>query len=177
MDGETVVTQEHKGHDSRAVANRFVELALQRGKIITIMEVVKYVYLAHGWFMGFNGHNRPLISHKVEAWRLGPVVPEVYREFRKQGIVMSALAGKSPGDPYKIDFTKADDEKVVIDSVYDSYSKIPILEISAATHKEDTPWADIVKTKGMFSEIPNDLIGKYYKKRIDERERRIGKNQ
>ena len=160
------------GYDSRAVANRFVELALKRGKTITIMEIVKYVYLAHGWFMGFHGSDRPLISHKVEAWQLGPVIPEVYREFRPQGIIMRGLAGKSPGKPYRIDFTKAKDEGVVIDSVYDSYSKIPILEISAATHAKGTPWADIMNTEGMFAEIPNTLIAKYYGGRVEARKRR-----
>lgn len=53
------------GHDSRAVANRLIEMADERGISLTIVHLVKLVYFAHGWHLGL--FHRPLIRHAVQA--------------------------------------------------------------------------------------------------------------
>ena len=151
-----------QGYDSRAVANHFVELAAEKGERLTIMQVVKLVYLAHGWFLGFYPKT-PLISHDVEAWRLGPVVREVYKAFRPQGVIMSrhAIDGKKP---YRADFSE--DALEIIDSVFEEYTNISVFALSAITHKPGTPWSVIYERDGLFAPIPDELIGEYYQQRI-----------
>ena len=152
------------GHDSRAVANRFVELAESQGKPVTIMQLVKLVYLAHGWHLGFTD-GKPLICHQVEAWKHGPVVRQVYNAFRPQGIVVfhPALQEKAPHDPYVAGFGSRGIG--VIEDVYQAYSKLSAFTLSALTHEPGTPW-DQVKNNGYYAAIPNDIITKYYKDKM-----------
>ena len=154
------------GHDSRAVANRFVELAQGAGKPVTIMQLVKWVYLAHGWHLGFND-GKPLICHDVEAWMHGPVVPEVYNAFRPQGVVISrpALREYPPRKPYTSGFSPEEDK--LIGDVFRAYSKLAVFALSALTHEPGTPW-DQVRGDGYYAPIPNEIIAEYYKKKVEE---------
>ena len=151
-----------KGRDSRAVANCFVKLAAAAKKPLTIMPLVKYVYLAHGWHLGY--HGEPLIFHAVEAWRHGPVVPEVYSAFRPRGLVVSgpAIKPNPPFGAYDADFS--DTEREIIEQVFDAYSPLHPFVISELTHEPGTPW-DQVKDKGFYAAIPNDIIRAYYRKK------------
>lgn len=53
-------------HDARAVANYMLAVAEKKGMTLTPMQVLKLVYLAHGWSLAWFG--RPLIRDDVEAW-------------------------------------------------------------------------------------------------------------
>ena len=154
------------GHDSRAVANRFVALAESQAKPVTIMQLVKLVYLAHGWHLGFND-GKPLICHSVEAWRHGPVVPEVYNAFRPQGVIIShpAFWEYPPHKPYTSGFSPEEDK--LIGDVFRAYSKLSAFALSALTHEPGTPW-DQVRGDGYYAPIPNEIIAKYYKKKAEE---------
>lgn len=145
----------NNGHDSRAIANIFVRQAQEAHKRLTIMSLLKFVYFAHGWTLGHTG--RPLIRHAVEAWKHGPVVPEVYEVFRPQGIIVSAPAEKyaSPG----ID-DLSERERNIIKRVYDEYSPLDPFELSAITHGDKTPWAKY--RDRYYATIPNGEIQEYY---------------
>src|SRR5699024_341384 len=67
-------------HDSKVVANRFLKLAQEAGDTLTPMQLLKLVYIAHGWMLGLNG--RPLIRDDVQAWQYGPVIPRLYNAVR-----------------------------------------------------------------------------------------------
>ena len=157
------MTIESTEHDSRAVANRFVRLAQKKSDAITILQLVKLVYLAHGWYLGF--HNKPLICHGVQAWKLGPVVPEVYHGFRpKDGVIVSALA-MNGSEPYDSEF----DERAIslIEGVFESYSPLSPFALSSLTHKPGTPWYQ-VKDNGFYAPISNTIIWQYYSKKVKE---------
>ena len=67
------------GNMSQAVSPILVAeqiLWLRREIDTTPMHVIKLVYLAHGWMLGFT--SRALINEAVEAWTYGPVVPSTY---------------------------------------------------------------------------------------------------
>ena len=155
-----------KGHDSRAIANIFVEKACEAPGKMGIMSLVKYVYLAHGWTLGYTG--RPLICHQVEAWKHGPVVPEVYHAFRGQRFVVTKKAhdyhpefGELP--PYTAKLS--DEEQAIVDTVYSRYSQFGAFQLSALTHQTGTPW-DQFKDQ-YYAPIPNSIIRDYYKGLID----------
>ncbi len=152
-----------KGHNSLAVANRFVDLSQEQNKTITIMQLVKFVYLAHGWHWGF--YDEPLICDRVEAWKFGPVVPEVYFTFRPHGIVVKqqALQEQSPQAPYSADFSEQ--EEGMIDEVFRAYSKLSGAVLSALTHERDTPW-DKTRGNGFHVPIRESEIREYYKEQV-----------
>ena len=71
------------------IADEFIR---RSGNTKTNMQIQKMVYIAHGYMLGAYG--RPLISENVEAWKWGPVIPSLYRRFKKYG---SDLITSKPG--------------------------------------------------------------------------------
>ncbi|MEJ1998904.1 MAG: DUF4065 domain-containing protein, partial [Maritimibacter sp.] len=71
-------------YDSRVVANRILEIAETKGIKLTLMQLLKLVYIAHGWWLSFS-NGRPLTSDTPQAWQYGPVYPAVYNAFRRYG--------------------------------------------------------------------------------------------
>ncbi len=50
---------------------------------LTSMQVLKLVYIAHGYAMAYL--DRPLIDGRIEAWRYGPVIPALYHALKGHG--------------------------------------------------------------------------------------------
>ena len=144
-----------------AIANYFVKKAALEGKKLDILQLVKLAYLAHGWCMGFTG--KPLFADgAVEAWKYGPVIPEVYRAFRPQGVVISGRAMDENGNPIE---EELDEElKRVVDGVYNSYAPLSSFGLTHLTHKQGTPWDEYKNCH--YAPIPNGKIRDYYKRRV-----------
>src|ERR1700736_6544090 len=70
-------------YDARAVANYFLQRANAEGIPITPMAIQKLVYFAHGWMLAVYG--RPLINQRIEAWEYGPVIRDLYQQFKRFG--------------------------------------------------------------------------------------------
>lgn len=143
-------------HDSRTVANRFLALANQRGVALTPMQLLKLVYIAHGWMLALAGTR--LIRDEVQAWQYGPVIPRLYnalRSYRNQGVreFVQAPAGDllSP------------DEESLIDQVFQIYGDKSGPQLSALTHAPNTPWAKTYKAGSFGLVIPDSEIEAHYK--------------
>lgn len=163
--------EKKQGYNALAIANIFVQKALDGGgqPPLTIMALVKYVYLAHGWTLGYTGN--PLIEgdDPVEAWKYGPVIPIVYKEFRPQGTVINKLARDKSGNPYPrppLDEMERD----IIDEVYSVYSKAHPFKLSELTHGYGTPWREYFGKP--YASISNRLIEEHYQKIIAERQKK-----
>jgi len=159
---------------SIAVANYFVEKALDSNVELTPMKLVKLVYIAHGWHLALN--DTELFSEDVQAWQYGPVVPTVYYNFRHfgSGIITSKaeiqdVVYSDGGLRFKTHQPQIQDASVIplLDRVWQVYSKYTGAQLSTLTHQKGTPW-DITynklggKDKKSFP-IPTDLIKSHYK--------------
>ena len=168
-DGDkTMSNDQAKGHDSRGIANIFVEKAKTTPGAagpLTIMSLLKYVYLAHGWTLGYT--DKPLICHTVEAWKYGPVVPEVYRAFSKQGMYITQMERFSinPFHSDKPALSDTDMQQKIINAVYKEYSSKSAVHLSELTHRVGTPWHQFRHIH--YGKIPNDAIHKYYKNLVE----------
>jgi len=63
-------------HDPKAVANWFIERGIKEDNPLTHIEVQKLLYFSHSWMLAI--HEAPLHHGAWEAWRYGPVLPEIY---------------------------------------------------------------------------------------------------
>jgi uncharacterized phage-associated protein len=66
---------------STTVANRLFQLAGRAGYRLTPMQLVKLVFLCHGWMLGLYG--KPLVRDRIEAWKYGPVIPKLYNAVKQ----------------------------------------------------------------------------------------------
>lgn len=156
-------------YDSRAIANRFVRKAKEAKKQLDFMSLVKFTYIAHGWYLAYA--NRALICDPVEAWQRGPVIPKVYFAFRRLGVYIKEEALSADGSPYQVDLRGDKKAVEVINFVYDNYSHLGPFKLSAITHRRGTPWEIVLYKlhRGPYAEIPNDIIKQYYQNYLNER--------
>ncbi len=119
------------------------------------MQVLKLVYLSHGWVLGI--HGEPLVSEFVEAWTYGPVVPSVYYNYKR--------FGRNPitDEAQNVHFVFSDEQIRIVRAVLDIYKNTTGSSLSAITHKKGSPWDVAFQKYGTGSIIPNDLIRNYYR--------------
>lgn len=121
----------------------------------TTMHILKLSYICHGWMLGI--HGEPLVLESAEAWRYGPVIPEVYHRYK-------SFRG-NPIDAVPIDRTRDMNKNQVdmIEAVLDAYREYSAWQLSVITHKPGTPWSMVYnRGNGLGSIIPNSIIKTYY---------------
>lgn len=140
-------------YDARQIANWFVARSERDGRSMSIMSLLKLVYIAHGWHLEMKGS--PLISNRIEAWQYGPVIPDVYNSFRRQGIHVTGTvqAANAP--------LLTDDEHL-LEQVYNIYGHLSAFKLSELTHVSGGPWDIATKMGGNYAPIHDDLIKKHY---------------
>jgi uncharacterized phage-associated protein len=148
------------GHDSRAVANKILELASERGIELTIMQLLKLVFFSHGWHLARCGE--PLTKDSAEAWQYGPVYPLVYRGAPRVGAQVSgAVADFRSKIPIVDDFSPEEVETMT--AVVEGYGPMHAFRLSQLTHEDGSPWHRAYKELGVYSDIPDDWIAAYFK--------------
>ncbi|KQR73402.1 Panacea domain-containing protein [Rhizobium sp. Leaf341] len=143
-------------YDARQIANWFVRRAKQDGKTLTIMQLLKLVYISHGWHLEIT--KAPLIANKVEAWKYGPVIPDVYNSFRKQGI-------NATGEVTAVGSAVSDSNAALLEQIYNIYGSMSARQLSDLTHEPNGPWDQATKRWGYFAPIPDDLIRPHYEQK------------
>lgn len=140
-------------YDARQIANWFVSRFSAEGRALSIMSLLKLTYIAHGWHLEMRGD--PLFSNDIEAWRYGPVIPDVYKAFRNQGV--HAVS--------RVNFPEATlspDDEHLLNEVYRVYGSLSPFKLSDLTHEPGGPWDIATQMGGHYAPIPNDLIKQHY---------------
>lgn len=135
-------------HRANDIARHLVRGFIDRGKPTTNLKLQHQLYLA--WREYFQRFGEPLFEDSFEAWRIGPVVPSVYREYRvfaNVGIISSDLPEGRIGRR-----TTAFLDGFVSEHLDDTVQGL-IDEVMA----EGEPWAECYR-KGRKAEIPFRLI-------------------
>ena len=142
-------------HDSRQIANWFIDAANEQGNVLTPMQLLKLVYIAHGWMLGLYG--RPLIGDKIEAWKYGPVIPRLYHAIKhcKDRPVTNHITAE------ELEF--AEIETDLLKQVYEAYGTESGIELSRLTHMKGTPWELVYEPQYTHIPISNDIIEQHYK--------------
>src|SRR5882762_4780465 len=124
------------------------------GDIISNLKLQKLLYYTQGFHFAMT--DEPLFKEDIYAWQYGPVVPEVYHEFKYLG---------SGAIPVPEDQGIQLDEKIseLIADVFNVYGQYSALKLMDMTHNE-TPW----KETPVSDIIKPELLKAYFKPLIQE---------
>ena len=141
-------------YDARQIGNYFIRQAHSRRQQVSIMHVLKLVYMAHGWTLALL--DRPLINDQVEAWEYGPVIPSLYWAHRPDGIY-----NVQPLEIYEEPLES--EVEAILYRVDEMYEGLSAAQLSRLTHIPGGPWAKIYRPGAKFRVIPDSLIAEHYK--------------
>lgn len=136
------------------------------------MQLQKLVYIAYGWTLALLEER--LFKERIEAWEHGPVIPELYHEFKRFGPkAITQFSGYYDFEKktYIIPKVNPEDEPVVaiLDMVWERYGAMTATELRGRTHESGSPWDETYHGAGMNHRIPDDLIREHTRALITER--------
>lgn len=141
-------------HPSTAVADRLLQLAHACGQTLTPMQLLKLVFLCHGWMLGL--YHRALIADEIQAWKYGPVIPRLYRavrNYRNQPVEGPLVQGQQCFDPVEDD---------LIRQVFQIYGHFGGRALSDITHEPGSPWEQVWTGDARNQVIPDNMTEAYY---------------
>ena len=144
-------------NDSHNIADEILGLATNDTNSLTPMQLLKLVYISHGWMLGL--YSVPLISNRVEAWKYGPVIPDLYHSikgFRDSPVLTDLKRDNGGRDLLGV-------ETDLIEQVYKAYGRFSGIKLSRMTHRPGTPWHRVYKDGVGGILIPNDIIEEHYR--------------
>jgi uncharacterized phage-associated protein len=162
-------------YSSKAIANKFLELSRNENLDITQMKLQKLVYISHGFCLAIL--NKPLISDDIQAWQYGPIIPELYNEFKPFGKspIKSLATNMYVDDDLEIIKTpvyinKNDNEiNDLLETIWEKYKRYNGIQLSNMTHQDNTPWHQTYKNGIPNQNIKNDVIKRYYISLIEDK--------
>lgn len=119
------------------------------GDLMTNLRLQKLLYFAQGYHLARYG--TPLFAAPIQAWKLGPVVPEVYNQYKAfggQGIV--TYQANQNGLTEK-------EYEILLDVVRD-YDAFSTSELVRQSHVDGGPWSCTT----LSEEIPVGTIKNYF---------------
>jgi uncharacterized phage-associated protein len=124
-----------------SIANYFIDKANVEDNPLDHLRLQKLVYNAHGWHLAEKG--TPLIEEPVEAWKYGPVIRSLFKEFKKYGNgFITENAGTVSRAGVSVPNVQYGDEETreLLDRVWKLYEPFSGVELSRLTHAPGTPW-------------------------------------
>lgn len=135
------------------VAQYFLSLGDEdAGDTISNLKLQKLLYYAQGFHLAI--FDQPLFADIIEAWTHGPVVPNVYHEFKSYGgNSISCQPGFNPADI-------SAETRGLLDEVYNVYGQFSAWKLRNMTHEED-PWKNAYESMPGCA-ISNDSLKGYF---------------
>lgn len=155
-------------HSPGTVANFFLDKASQEGRALTPMQLLKLVYIAHGWHLAY--YDEPLISEQVQAWRHGPVIHSLYKQLKQYGSGAVREPVQSGSLPWVRESIVDPRAAGLLESVWANYAQFSGVQLSNMTHMPKTPWSIAWHHQGgqhrYHAPISDDLIKQHYQQKI-----------
>lgn len=116
---------------------------------ITNLKLQKVLYFAQAYYLA--KLNRPLFSDNIEAWEYGPVIPGVYRKYRKNG--------SNPIISEEDKSSLAEEDKEAIQKIWSTFGGYSANKLVDITHAH-APWKDAYQTQSKV--ISHRALKEYY---------------
>lgn len=151
------------------IASYIINKSIDMDSPVSNLKLQKLLYYIQAAFLVKK--DEPAFIESISAWKYGPVVENVYYQFRsyvnneiKDKILQKnkGFLGEQEKDYDPTDIIMKEDQNL-IDSILKSYKNVSGTDLIGKTHNED-PWKTI-KNKGQvgYSNIENNEIKKYFK--------------
>ncbi len=138
------------------VANNFLLLdKLNDGEGISHLKLQKLVYYAQGFYLAI--FDIPIFEERIEAWMHGPVSPDLYDTYSAHGSNLLSVDEKFNSDVLN------ENEKELIDEVYNVYGQFSAWKLRNMTHDE-SPWQ---AHESEADVIPQDEMKEYFKGQLN----------
>lgn len=151
-EGDKAMTPKYSAFD---IANYFLYKAQasteEDQELISNLKLQKLVYYAQGLNLAID--NAPLFPEKIEAWTYGPVIPDLYHFYKKNG--SRGIEADSHFDPTVIDEVTRE----LLDDVYEVFGQFSAVRLMRLTHS-DQCWKDA----GIGNEISHEAMSQDLKK-------------
>lgn len=134
---------------------------------LTNLKLQKLLYYIQGWHLAQTG--QPAFAEEVQAWREGPVVPEVYQAYKNLGThpIVDAPA-RQP--------RLTDDLRDIVEQVWERYKAFSGYELSDMTHSE-SPWretrGDAPPSAPGAKRIPQESLAREFRAQAEQARRRL----
>lgn len=132
---------------------------------ISHLKLQKLLFYAQGIHLALN-NGKPLFNEKIHAWQHGPVIPEIYNQYRKYGREYIPYTHDEVSEEI---INRLENDKSVYETLratYDNFAIYTAWQLRNMTHKAGTPWAETIAAHGENSIIENTLIKKYFTENI-----------
>lgn len=149
-----------KTYTAAAVAKRFLSLAATDSdhiRDISNMKLQKLVFFAQLCALcSYDG--TPIHSNNTHAWDYGPVVPALYKLLKPFGRQFFTLSNPGMAALFAGEDDISDPEALeIIQSVWDKFKTWTSVQLSALTHRRNSPWS-ITYNTNRYGVIPLELI-------------------
>jgi len=148
-------------HPVLYVADAILKIAKAKSVKLTPLQLMKLVYISHGWLWAIK--DKDLFPERIEAWKYGPVVPDLYHATKQYGrdpIPFENIGDQSPS----ID----DDTNKFLQDVFEQYGNLSGIALSDLTHRSGTPWDQVYRDGVKGLEIDDNLIKNHYVRLLNE---------
>lgn len=163
------MTQKQTPYTATHIANYFIANL----SYVDNIRLNKLAYISYGYYSAFYDDGE-LFYEIIQAWKLGPVIPSIYHDFKHYGNAqikhLSYFFYSSDDDQKTIPIVDKSDDKTkkILDAVIGVYGNMSASDLINRTHKEGTPWQQAYKENAFDIEIDKMKIKEYYKKLLKE---------
>ncbi len=123
------------------------------GEVITNMKLQKLLYYAQGFHLAMR--DKPLFNERVKAWEHGPVVPQVWHEYKE-------YEAQPLPEPSHDEVDLDEQTRAFLDEVYAVYGQFSAWRLRELSHQEP-PWIEAFNGSGV---IHNDTMRSFFQTRL-----------
>ena len=149
------------------VANFILTQAEYEEAPVTQLKLLKLVYLLYGWVRAILDER--LFDEDIQAWKLGPVVPSLYHEFKRFGsdpITERSFCMDDYGTVTRPSIPDDHPVVIIMKRAWDVYKPFKALALVNKTHEPDSPWERHYQPELTDKIIPDIEIKDYFTKKI-----------
>lgn len=133
-----------------ATARDVAQYIIEKLGAVTTMKLQKLVYYSQAWSVVWD--DDVLFNQRIEAWRNGPVVRDLWKATRGEFRIHAVPHGESGN--------LTDKQRATVDRIVEFYGSHDAQWLSDLTHMED-PWKEAY-AEGENTEITPAALSEYY---------------